>query len=255
MLIFIYRKISGRAGFPRPRPGDHGHSPEEIADRIDAPPGRGVLRDVVFGGIDGAVTTFAIVAGVAGAGLSPFVVVALGLANVLADGFSMAAGNFSGAKADLDNLRRIRSVEEAHIARNPEGERREVREILARKGLSGRILDEATDEITDDRETWIALMVEGEYGLGGVDPHPMRSALATFGAFLVAGMVPLLPFLFSVPDAFRISAWMTMAVFFAIGCLKSRWSLAPWWRSGLETLVIGGVAASIAYFVGTLFHA
>ena len=131
---------------------DHGHSPQEIAERINAPPGRGVLRDVVYGGIDGSVTTFAIVAGVAGAGLSPFVIVALGLANVLADGFSMAAGNYSGTKAELDNIRRIRAVEERHIALYPDGEREEVREILAQKGLSGGILNEATAEITSSTE-------------------------------------------------------------------------------------------------------
>ncbi len=233
---------------------DHGHSPQEIAERINAPPGRGVLRDVVYGGIDGSVTTFAIVAGVAGAGLSPFVIVALGLANVLADGFSMAAGNYSGTKAELDNIRRIRAVEERHIALYPDGERDEVREILAQKGLSGDILIEATAEITSSTENWINLMIEGEYGLGSVDPHPMKAALATFFAFLVAGMIPLLPFLASVPNAFAISAWMTMAVFFAIGALKSRWSLAPWWRSGIETLLIGGLAALIAYLVGSLFH-
>jgi hypothetical protein len=78
---------------------DHGHSQQEIEQRISDPPGRGVLRDIVYGGIDGSVTTFAIVAGVAGAGLSSFVIVALGLANVLADGFSMAVGNYSGTKA------------------------------------------------------------------------------------------------------------------------------------------------------------
>lgn len=233
---------------------DHGHSPQEIAERINAPPGRGVLRDVVYGGIDGSVTTFAIVAGVAGAGLSPFVIVALGLANVLADGFSMAAGNYSGTKAELDNIRRIRAVEERHIALYPDGEREEVREILAQKGLSGDILIEATAEITSSTENWINLMIEGEYGLGSVDPHPMKAALATFFAFLVAGMIPLLPFLASLPNAFAISAWMTMAVFFAIGALKSRWSLAPWWRSGIETLLIGGLAALIAYLVGSLFH-
>lgn len=233
---------------------EHGHGPEEIAARIGNPPGRGVLRDVIYGGIDGSVTTFAIVAGVAGAGLSPFVIVALGLANVLADGFSMAAGNYSGTKADADNLRRIRAIEERHIARNPEGERREVREILSQKGLSGAVLEEATAEITANHEAWIALMLEGEYGLGGVDPHPLRAALATFGAFLLAGMIPLLPFLLSVPHAFTVSACITMGVFFAIGALKSRWSLAPWWKSGFETFAIGGVAALIAYFVGTLFH-
>lgn len=233
---------------------DHGHSPQEIAERINAPPGRGVLRDVVYGGIDGSVTTFAIVAGVAGAGLSPFVIVALGLANVLADGFSMAAGNYSGTKAELDDIRRIRAVEERHIAMYPDGEREEVREILAQKGLTGDILIEATAEITSSTENWINLMIEGEYGLGSVDPHPMKAALATFFAFLVAGMIPLLPFLASVQNAFAMSAWMTMGVFFAIGALKSRWSLAPWWRSGIETLLIGGLAALIAFLVGSLFH-
>lgn len=233
---------------------DHGHSQQEISERINAPPGRGVLRDVVYGGIDGSVTTFAIVAGVAGAGLSPFVIVALGLANVLADGFSMAAGNYSGTKAELDNINRIRAIEERHIRLYPDGERNEVREILTQKGLSGHVLDEATDAITANHDNWINLMIEGEYGLGSVDPHPLKAAMATFFAFLVAGMIPLLPFLLSVEGAFVVSAWMTAGVFFSIGALKSRWSLAPWWRSGTETLLIGGAAATIAYFVGSLFH-
>ncbi|UWR02217.1 VIT1/CCC1 transporter family protein [Ruegeria conchae] len=233
---------------------DHGHSQQEIIERIHAPPGRGVLRDVVYGGIDGSVTTFAIVAGVAGAGLSPFVIVALGLANVLADGFSMAAGNYSGTKAEIDNIHRIRAIEEQHIRLYPDGERKEVREILTQKGLSGRVLDEATDEITSNHDNWINLMIEGEYGLGSVDPHPLKAAMATFFAFLVAGMIPLLPFLFSIEGAFTFSAWMTAGVFFAIGAMKSRWSLAPWWRSGAETLLIGGLAAGIAFLVGSLFH-
>lgn len=234
---------------------DHGHSPQEISARIGSPPGRGVLKDAVYGAIDGAVTTFAIVAGVAGAGLSPFIIVILGLANVLADGFSMAAAAYSGTKAEQDNFQRIRKIEERHIARNPEGEWREVREILAQKGLSDRILDEATDAITKDKENWIAMMMEGEYGLGGIDPNPLRSATTTFVAFLVAGMVPLLPFILKLDAAFTISAWMTMASFFAIGALKSHWSLSPWWRSAFETLLIGGAAAGLAYGVGSLFNA
>jgi len=233
---------------------EHDHTPQAIAKRIGAPPGRGVLRDAVYGAIDGAVTTFAIVAGVAGAGLSPFIIVALGIANVLADGFSMAAANYSGTKAELDNRRRVRSIEERHIRRYPEGERLEVREILAQKGLTGEVLNKATQEITQDRENWIALMMEGEYGLGGIDPHPASSAATTFLAFLAAGILPLLPFIVGLENAFTISAIMTMTTFFAIGALKSHWSLSPWWRSAIETLLIGGSAAAIAYFVGTLFH-
>lgn len=234
---------------------EHGHSQQEITDRIAAPKGRGVLRDVVYGAIDGSVTTFAIVAGVAGAGLSPFVIVALGLANVLADGFSMAAGNYSGTKAELDDLKRLRRVEEHHIAKFPEGERNEAREILRLKGLSGPVLEAATDAICADREAWINLMMEGEYGASPVDPQPMRAALATFGAFLAAGMVPLLPFLLGLTSAFVLSVWLTLLTFFAIGAFKSHWALTPWWRSGLETLVIGGAAALLAYGVGSLFQA
>ena len=233
---------------------EHGHSHEEIAARIGAPPGRGVLRDTVYGGIDGTVTTFAIVAGVAGAGLSPFVIVVLGLANVLADGFSMAAANYSGTKADQDNIQRIRKIEERHIEEHPQGEWLEAREILMQKGLKGPVLDRATDAITADRESWIALMMEGEYGMGGIEPRPLRAAVTTFLSFLLAGMIPLLPFLFGLKDAFAFSAGMTMATFFGIGALKSMWSLSPWWRSGGETLLIGGAAAAIAYGVGTLFH-
>ncbi len=234
---------------------EHGHTPEEIARRIGSPEGRGVLRDAVYGAIDGAVTTFAIVAGVAGAGLSPFIVVALGIANVLADGFSMAAANYSGTKADLDNMRRIRKVEERHIKEHPEGEKLEVQEILANKGLSGEVLSQATMAVTQDRKNWIALMMEGEYGLGGIDPHPIKSALTTFLSFLVAGCIPLVPFILGLGNAFAISSAMTMVTFFAIGALKSKWSLSPWWRSAIETLLIGGCAAMIAFYVGTLFHA
>lgn len=233
---------------------EHGHSPQEIRARISAPPGRGVLRDLVYGGIDGSVTTFAIVAGVAGAGLSPFVIVALGLANVLADGFSMAAGNYSGTKAELDNLKRLRRIEERHIADYPEGERAEVREILRLKGLSGAVLEAATDAICSNREAWIDLMMEGEYGASAVDPQPMRAALATFLAFLVAGLVPLMPFLLGLSEAFSLSVVLTLLSFFAIGAFKSHWALSPWWRSGLETLGIGGAAALMAYGVGSLFQ-
>lgn len=234
---------------------EHGHSPEEVARRIAAPGVNSYLRDSVYGGIDGAVTTFAIVAGVVGAGLSPAIIIALGIANVLADGFSMAAANYSGTKAEADNLARLRRIEERHIAEVPEGEMLELREILAQKGLEGQVLDDATRAISNNKAAWINMMLVDEYGLSPVDPHPLRAAMATFFAFLAAGLVPLLPFVFGLDSAFGVSLGLTAVVFFTIGTLKSAWSLAPWWRSGLETLAIGGVAAGIAFFVGSLFHA
>lgn len=233
---------------------EHGHSREEIRARIAAPNSRGYLRDTVYGGIDGAITTFAIVAGVQGAGLSPAIILALGFANVLADGFSMAASNYSGTKSELDDSLRIRAIEERHIRDTPEGERQELREILRLKGLSGQVLEDATQAISARKSAWIDMMLVEEYGLSPTDPHPMRAALATFIAFLLAGLIPLLPFVLAQDNPLLLSALATGAVFFSIGALKSRWSLAPWWRSGLETLAIGAVAASIAYGVGSLFR-
>lgn len=233
---------------------EHGHSEEEIAERVAGPGRQSYLKDLVYGAIDGTVTTFAIVAGVEGAGLSSGVIIALGLANVLADGFSMASANYTGTKAELDDIRRLRDREKRHIEIYPDGERAELRAILATKGLSGETLEAATDAIAANRKAWIDMMMEGEYGLSATDPHPLRAAVATFLAFLAAGIIPLLPFFFGAEDAFAVSSVLTAGVFFAIGALKSFWSLTPWWRSGLETLLIGGVAAGIAFGVGTLFH-
>lgn len=233
---------------------EHGHSPDEIASRLSAGPRIGHLKDMVYGGIDGAVTTFAIVAGVEGAGLSHGIIVALGLANIIADGFSMAASNYSGTKAELDDRKRIIQTEERHIELYPDGEVEELRQILQSKGLSGEVLEQATAAIAQSKENWIGMMLTDEYGLASVQPDPLRAAVATFTAFLVAGSVPLLPFLLGLENPFVISVFATLVTFFLIGTGKSRWSLAKWWRSGSETLVIGGIAALLAYGIGGLFH-
>ncbi|SDZ40359.1 Predicted Fe2+/Mn2+ transporter, VIT1/CCC1 family [Jannaschia faecimaris] len=233
---------------------EHGHSPEEIASRLAAPDGPGHLRDALYGGIDGAVTTFAIVAGVAGAGLPVSVVLILGMANVLADGFSMAVGNYAGTKADRDQRARLRVREDWHIRMHPDGEREELRQILALKGLKGASLASAVDAIASNKEAWIEMMLTDEYGLAPTDPAPFVAAGVTFGAFLAAGMMPLLPFMLPLPDPFAVSVVITLLTFLLIGAIKSRWSLARWWVSSIETLVIGGAAACIAYLVGGLFN-
>ncbi|MFT5786046.1 MAG: VIT1/CCC1 family predicted Fe2+/Mn2+ transporter [Ascidiaceihabitans sp.] len=233
---------------------EHGHSPEEVSERLSAGQKHSKLKNMIYGGIDGAVTTFAIVAGVEGAGLSHNIIVALGLANIIADGFSMAASNYSGTKAELDDRKRIIQIEKRHIDQHPDGELEELRQILNMRGLSGDLLDKATKAISLDRDKWIGLMLTDEYGLARDDPEPMRAAIATFAAFLIAGAVPLIPFLLGLERAFITSIFATMSIFFLIGAGKSRWSLAKWWRSGAETLMIGGVAALLAYGVSGLFH-
>ena len=231
---------------------EHDHTVDAISARLSELPQASYVRDWVYGGIDGAVTTFAIVAGVVGAELSARVILILGLANLLADGFSMAAGNYSGTKTEVDDYRRLREIERNHIAQVPEGEREEIRQILSGKGLEGEVLEQAVVAITSNEERWISTMLAEEYGLTPVQRSPMRAALSTFAAFFVCGAVPLLPFLLDVAHPFFVSSAMTAVVFVGIGSGKSRWSLASWWLSGLETLAIGAGAATVAYVIGVL---
>jgi VIT1/CCC1 family predicted Fe2+/Mn2+ transporter len=229
---------------------EHSHERAAIAARLVEGRKPSYVRDFVYGGIDGAITTFAIVAGVVGAALSSKVILILGLANLLADGFSMAASNYSGTKTVVDDLDRIREIEKKHVRLDPDGEREEVRQLLVQKGLEGKSLEDVVESITASEKNWIDLMLTEEYGLSLNQPAPLLAGLATFLAFIICGTVPILPFAFDMQAAFTISMVMTGIVFFLIGAAKSKWALAPWWRSGFETFAIGGVAAAMAYTVG-----
>ena len=231
---------------------EHDHSSEAIRQRLLADNTPNYLRDWVYGGIDGSITTFAIVAGVVGAGLSSKGILILGVANLLADGLSMAASNYSGTKTEVDELARFREIEERHVEIDPDGERNEIREILKLKGLGGPALEDAVAAITSNRKTWIDTMLVEEYGLSTNLRSPFRSGASTFVSFILFGLIPLLPYMAGLARAFEVALVATLAAFFLIGMVKSRWSLAPWWRSGLETLLIGSSAALLAFGVGWL---
>lgn len=234
---------------------EHKHTAEAIRARLARGAKPNYLRDWVYGGIDGSVTTFAIVAGVVGASLSSSIVIILGLANLFADGVSMAASTYSATKTEIDELERLRAMEGRHISADPDGEREEVRQIMQAKGLSGETLEGAVQAITADRERWIATMLFEEHGQSPNLRNPLHSAIATFAAFVVCGAVPLLPYvLLPRETAVTAALVMTTLVFFFIGSMKSRWSLASWWRSGLETTVIGLAAALVAFMIGYLLR-
>src|SRR4029453_19269916 len=144
---------------------EHDHSSEAIEKRLAAGPRQNYLRDWIYGGIDGAVTTLAVVTGVAGAQLSSWIILALGFANLFADGFSMAASNYLGTKSEQDDWRRLHAIENRHIDLAPEGEREEVRQIFERKGFEGEELRRIVELITADRERWVQTMLMDEYGL------------------------------------------------------------------------------------------
>ncbi|MDX1583995.1 MAG: VIT1/CCC1 transporter family protein [Thermoanaerobaculia bacterium] len=229
---------------------EHRHTPEAIRERLEEGPRLSYLRDWVYGGIDGAVTTFAIVAGVVGAQLSNRVIIILGLANLIADGFSMAAGNYSATKTEVQQLEHFRDIEYRHVRVDPDGEREEIRQIYAAKGFEGEDLETAVEVVTSDEKRWVDTMLSEEYGLPLEIRSPWMASLMTFVAFVVCGSVPLLAWVLGADAPFTWSMALTGATFFAIGSVRSRWSVRPWWLSGLETLAVGAVAAGTAWGIG-----
>ena len=240
------------------QPLEHSHDPEAIAIRLAGKTEHSYLRDFVYGAIDGIVTTFAVVSSVAGAGLSSEIVIVLGLANLISDGFSMAASNFLGTRADEQLRDKARAMEQRHIRQDPDGERQEIRQIFVNKGFTGDDLEGAVSVITSDEKRWIDMMLVEELGMQLDGPSPIRAALTTFVAFCVAGVLPLLAFLFGfiVPvesaSLFIASTLITAVAFFAVGATKSFFVDQHWASSGGETLMIGGIAALLAYLVGLL---
>src|SRR5436305_4307995 len=159
----------------------------------------------------------------------------------------MAASNYSGTRTEREELDTLRRREERHIDQFPEGEREEVRQIFAAKGLEGDDLERIVSTVTADRELWIRTMLADEYGVSPHSRSPLNAAASTFAAFFICGAVPLLPYIAYISHPFAVSLAATALVFFGIGSAKSLWLSIGWWRSGIETLMIGSAAATLAY--------
>lgn len=236
------------------------HTPDKIANRLEAGPGSVYLKDFVYGAVDGAVTTFAIVAGVAGAGLSAGVIIVLGFANLLADGFSMAVSNYLGTRAENQLREQTRARELDEIKKWPEGEREEIRQIYSSKGFEGELLDQVVDVITADAERWVDTMLQEEHGMALQDHNAGKAGVATFIAFGLVGLIPLLSYLINwmvpgtIMSPFLWSSVLTGVAFFWVGALKARFVNQGWVVGASETVVVGGVAAAMAYYIGKLLQ-
>ena len=212
--------------------------------------------DFIYGSIDGAVTTFAIVAGVVGAGLSPGIVLILGFANLFADGFSMAASNYQASKARNEFVEMKRKQEEWEIDNLEDQERDEIRDIYKAKGFKDELLEEVVRIITSKKKVWVDTMMKEELGLIE-NKDPVTSSVSTFVGFNVIGLVPLIPFIVFMimgvelnSEAFVYSTVSVMTAFFLVGVIKGKIVKKSMIRSGLNTLVIGGIAATVAYGIG-----
>lgn len=236
------------------------HAPTVIAQASEAHGGASsqYLGDMVYGGLDGIITTFAVVSGVAGAALGSHIVLILGLANLLADGFSMAVGAYLSSKSEQEYYERERQREAWEVQHFPDGERAELYEVYRKQGYDH---DEARGLVaikSRDPDRWVRAMMVDELGMLPDERRPVLSGLATLAAFVLAGSLPLLVYLLGaftrLPEtvAFPVSVVLSGLALFGLGAAKVLVTKLSPWRSGIEMLVVGGLAASVAYVVGAL---
>ncbi|MEP0711370.1 VIT1/CCC1 transporter family protein [Algoriphagus sp.] len=217
------------------------------------------LGEFVYGGIDGAVTTFAVVAGGFGANLDSGIIIILGFANLLADGFSMSVGAYLSAKSDKENFKKHEAIEYWEIENLPDIEREEIRDIYKAKGFKGELLEKVVDQITSNKELWVAEMMKDELNLMEETKSPFKIGFATFISFLIVGFIPLLVYLwtFFYPTPINIFLWtsvLTGLAFVVVGALKSLVNQTSLLKSIAETVALGALAAVVAFYVGDILE-
>lgn len=217
------------------------------------------LGEIVYGGIDGCVTTFAVVAGAEGAGLSSSIVIILGCANLIADGFSMSVGAYLSSKSEKQRFHKERRKEYQEIQDVPETEVQEVREIFTELGFKGRLLEDVVDKITENEDRWVDVMMKHELEMIEEKKAPSLIGLSTFGSFVFFGLIPLLTYIYAVVEEvefnrFLLSALLTAVAFIFIGWMKSSVTKTSHIQSILETLGLGALAALLAYFAGDILE-
>ena len=188
--------------------------------------------------------------------MSVNIVIILGLANLFADGFSMAVGNYLSSKSDREFIEKERKREEWEIEHYPEGEVEEIRAIYKQKGFKGKNLENAVKTIVSNKEVWIDTMMKNELNLIEDKTSPVKKGAVTYASFIIVGFIPLIPYSLSFFSeaiksvVYPFSVIMTFIAFFLIGSAKVYVTKKNWLISGSETLLVGGAAAIIAYAIG-----
>lgn len=218
------------------------------------------IAEFVYGGIDGAITTFAVVAGATGANLEIKVVIILGFANLIADGFSMSVGNFFSTKSERDSFEKHKSIEYWEVENLREKEIQEIREIYAKKGFKGELLEQVVAVITSDKDVWVDTMMKEELELVKDLRTPVKTASMTFISFLMIGLIPLLSYVYAVfftvnkDNLFLYSCILTGVGLTIVGSMKSIVAEKNKLMGIAETLALGGLAAVLSYYVGVILE-
>lgn len=219
------------------------------------------LKQLVYGGNDGIVTTFAIVAGFAGAGaegvaqIGALAVLVFGLANLFADAVSMGLGEFLSMRSQNDLYHQRHATQIRQIESDPATERRQMAGLLRARGLSGPEADTAAGVLATHPPLMADLTLSWGYGMQAPeDANPALNGVMTFLSFVVFGAVPLSPYFLMAPTqtTFYLSAGMTLLALVALGLLRWIATRDRLRRSVAETVAVGSVCALVAYAVGWL---
>lgn len=217
------------------------------------------LGEFVYGGMDGAVTTFAVVSGSVGAGLDNSVIIILGFANLLADGFAMSIGAYLSSKSVQANYNKHQAQEYWEVEHLPELERQEVEAIYRKKGFDGELLQQVVDTITEDKDRWVDVMMKDELMMIEDNKSPIMIGFITYLSFISIGLIPLFVYLWDFISAFPgdLFFWTSIFTSFSfifIGFLKTYVTKTSRLKGILETLVLGILAATVSYFVGDVLE-
>ncbi|MFG1944486.1 VIT1/CCC1 transporter family protein [Nonomuraea sp. NPDC048826] len=210
----------------------------------------GWLRPSVFGAMDGLVSNFALIAGVAGGTGEPGVIALAGVAGLAAGAFSMAGGEYVSVASQRELALREIKVEARELARHPDDELAELTRTFTDRGVQPELAAEVARQLSRDPQQALELHTRNELGVTPGDlPKPKLAAGSSFLSFAVGAALPLLPYLFGATELW-VSAAVSCAALFGAGALVSLVTARSWWYSGLRQLVVGGVAAALTFALG-----
>lgn len=210
------------------------------------------IRDVVIGMSDGLTVPFALAAGLTGATAAGHIIVTAGLAEIAAGAVAMGLGGYLAARTDVEHYRSEYRRELRETVETPEEERQEVRHILMEQGLDLPMANKVVDALSRDPHRWVDFMMRFELGLEKPNASRAPASALTIGASYVAGgLIPLLPYMIAgdVHTALIVSAVLTLAALAAFGGVKALLTGARPLRSSIQTVVIGGIAAGVAFLI------
>jgi VIT1/CCC1 family predicted Fe2+/Mn2+ transporter len=213
------------------------------------------VRDMVIGMSDGLTVPFAIAAGMSGAAVAAKIVVTAGLAEIAAGSISMGLGGYLAGRTDVEHYEIERQREMRETEQVPEQETREVTDILQNLGLSEEEASPVVEALHRDRNKWVDFMMRFELGLEKPDPRRALQSAATIArAYALSGFIPLGPYILlnEVQTALYVSVGVTLVALFLFGYVKGRVTGINALRSGLQTTLIGGLAAGAAFAIARL---